>query len=347
MQITAITDQLGAALAAFSSASRLYALSIDGDDANLMVEAFLADDMLQGTGQRDIIALSTNAQLQLAPLLGRQAALEVSLADGSRIQFLGEVTQAAMLGSEGGFARYRLRLTPWLWRLSQVRNSRVWQDKTVTAIVDEVFDAYAPLAQWRWSEETEPFMADAMARSYCCQYRESDLDFVQRLLTEEGLAWRLEQLEDGVGVVVFADSSQQSATPEDVSSKAEGSIRFHGVRAGEASDTVQALQKRRSVTSSLTTLLSYDYKAKQAVNASALSHLKSGKLPPLESYDVPGQYAYTNSAQALRYADIQMQGREAASQLYRGRSTVRTMVAGTRFSLTQGPLSATPDAAPS
>ena len=347
MQITAITDQLGAALAAFSSVSRLYALSIDGDDANLMVEAFLADDMLQGTGQRDIIALSTNAGLQLAPLLGRQAALEVSLADGSRTQFRGEITQAAMLGSEGGFARYRLRLTPWLWRLSQVRNSRVWQDKTVTAIVDEVFDAYAPLAQWRWSEETEPFMADAVARSYCCQYRESDLDFVQRLLTEEGLAWRLEQLDDGVGVVVFADSSQQTATPEDASSKAGSGIRFHGVRAGEVSDTVQALQKRRSVTTSLNTLLSYDYKAKQAVNAGALSRLKSGKLPPLESYDVPGQYAYTNSAQALRYADIQMQGREAASQLYRGRSTVRTMVAGTRFTLTQGPLSATPDAAPS
>jgi len=106
-----------------------------------------------------------------------------------------------MLGSEGGLARFRVRLTPWLWRLSQVRNSRVWQDKTVVEIVDEVFEGYAPLAQWRWSEEAEPFMADAVARSYCCQYRESDLDFVQRLLTEEGLAWRYEQLEDGVGVM--------------------------------------------------------------------------------------------------------------------------------------------------
>ena len=148
-----------------------------------------------------MIVLSTNASVELAPLLGRQAALAVSLADGSRAQFRGEITQAAMLGSEGGLARFRVRLTPWLWRLSQVRNSRVWQDKTVVEIVDEVFEGYAPLAQWRWSEEAEPFMADAVARSYCCQYRESDLDFVQRLLTEEGLAWRCEQLEDGVGVM--------------------------------------------------------------------------------------------------------------------------------------------------
>ncbi|NYE59791.1 type VI secretion system VgrG family protein [Duganella sp. 1224] len=332
-------------LAQFSSATRLYELSLGGDDdtdlgsGGLLVEAFAADDSVQGVGPRDVIVLSTNASVELAPLLGKQAALAVSLADGTRTHFRGEITQAAMLGSEGGLARFRLRLTPWLWRLGQVRNSRVWQDRTVVEIVDEIFEGYAPRAQWRWSEETEPFMADAVARSYCCQYRESDLEFVQRLLTEEGLAWRYEHTDDGVAVVLFADSSQLSATPEDASSVAGGGIRFHGARVGEASDTIQALQARRRVTASLTTLLSYDYKAKQAVNASTPSRLPSGKLPPLESYDVPGQYAYANAAQAQRYADIQMQGREAAAQLWHGRSTVRTMAAGTRFTLTQGPLS--------
>jgi type VI secretion system VgrG family protein len=341
----ALIQTVLASLAQFTSVTRLYELTMDSDDGadlgagGLLVEAFAADDSVQGIGPRDVIVLSTNASVELAPLLGKQAALAVSLADGTRTQFHGEITQVAMLGSEGGLARFRLRLTPWLWRLSQVRNSRVWQERTVVEIVDEVFETYAPLAQWRWSEETEPFMADAVARSYCCQYRESDLDFVQRLLTEEGLAWRYEQLDDGVGVVLFADSSQLSATPEDASSEARGGIRFHGVRVGEASDTIQAMQARRSVTASLTTLLSYDYKAKQAVNASTPSRLPSGKLPPLESYDVPGQYSYANAVQAQRYADIQMQGREAAAQLWRGRSTVRTMAAGARFKLTQGPLS--------
>lgn len=348
----ALIEQVTTALAQFSSTTRLYELiladdlSADLGSGGLLVEAFAADDRVQGVGARDLIVLSTNALIALQPLLGRRASLAVSLADGSRTQFYGEITQAAMLGSEGGLARFRLRLTPWLWRLSQVRNSRVWQDKTVIEIVDAVFSDYAPLAQWRWSEEAEPFMADAVARSYCCQYRESDLDFVQRLLTEEGLAWRYEQLDDGVGVVLFADSSQDGATPEDPSSESGGGIRFHGVRAGEASDTIQALQARRSVTASLTTLLSYDYKAKQAVSASTPSQLAPGKLPALESYDAPGQYAYANAAQAQRYADLQMQGREAVAQLWRGRSTVRTMMAGTRFSLTQGPLQSVADSAP-
>jgi type VI secretion system secreted protein VgrG len=351
-----LLEQITTALAQFSSATRLYALKLgkdeDKDDGvdlgsgGLLVEAFAADDLVQGAGARDIIVLSTNAHIALAPLLGQPASLEVSLVDGSRATFSGDITQAAMLGSEGGLARFRLRLTPWLWRLSQVRNSRVWQDKTVVEIVESVFEGYQPLAQWRWSEETDAFVAAVSARSYCCQYRESDYDFVNRLLTEEGLAWRFEETEDGQRLVLFADSSQLSATAEDASSAASGGIRFHGVRVGEKQDTIQALQARRGVSASLTTLLSYDYKAKKSVSASAPARQQFGKLPQLENFDVPGQYAYAGSGQAQHYAELQMQAREARGQLWRGRSTVRTLAAGTRVNVTQGPLAAADGSVP-
>jgi uncharacterized protein involved in type VI secretion and phage assembly len=139
-----------------------------------------------------------------------------------------------MLGSDGGFARYRIRISPWLWRLGQVRNSRVWQDKSVIEIVDAVFASWLPLARWRWSDDTGPFMADTNPRSYCCQYRESDLDFVRRLLGEEGLSWRFEQREGGAELVIFADSTQACAVPEDASSASGRGIRYHGVSAVEA-----------------------------------------------------------------------------------------------------------------
>ncbi len=342
--MTNLTEKITASLSQFASASRLYALTV-GDGASelgsggLLVEAFAADDAVQGIGGRDVIVLSTDAHISLAPLLGQRASLEVSLADGSRTRFDGDISEVAMLGSEGGLARYRLRLAPWMWRLSQVRNSRVWQDKTVIEIVEEVFEPYGALAKWRWSDETGPFMDGAVARSYCCQYRESDLDFVQRLLTEEGLAWRFEQGEDGPAAVLFADSTQLTAVPEDPSSEADGGIRFHNVRAGERQDTVQALRAQRNISSSLTTVLSYDYKSKQAVSASTPSRLRNGSMiPPLESFDVPGQYAYSGSEQAQRYADLQMQGKEARGHMWRGRSTVRTLRAGTRITIIDAPL---------
>ncbi|TWI66188.1 Rhs element Vgr protein [Pseudoduganella lurida] len=333
-------------LAQFSSTTRLYALTSPADSAvsDLLVEAFCADDAVQDVGARDVIVLSTSAHVDLDALLGETASLEVTLADGTRTAFTGDITEAAMLGSEGGLARYRVRLTPWLWRLTQVRNSRVWQDLTVVDIVDAVFASYEPLARWRWSDEVQAFLAEVPARSYCCQYRESDFDFVLRLLTEEGLAWRYEETEEGRRVVLFADSTSPLAVPADASSAAGGGIRFHGARALESSDTIQALQAHRRVTATLTTLLSYDYKAKQAVTASVPSREQFGKLPALESYDMPGQYAFATAAHARHYATLQTQAREARSHQWRGRSTVRTLAAGTRVDVTQGPLAGAGDA---
>jgi uncharacterized protein involved in type VI secretion and phage assembly len=150
----ALTKQITTALGQFSSETRLYALTVEDDAANvgshdLLVEAFAADDEVQGIGQRDIIVVSTDPYMPLEPLLGRQAALEVSLVNGNRTRFAGDIIEIAMLGSDGGLTRYRLRLSSWLWRLSQMRNSRVWQDKTVIDIVDSVFKSYLPLARWR------------------------------------------------------------------------------------------------------------------------------------------------------------------------------------------------------
>ena len=340
----ALTEKILASLAQFSSATRLYALTV-GDDpldrvaGGLLVEAFAADEAVQGIGVRDIIVLAADAHISAQSLLGQPATLEVSLADGSRTRFGGDISEVAMLGSNGGLARYRLRLSPWMWRLSQVRNSRVWQDETVIDIVESVFEAYAPLAIWRWSDETGPFMDGAVPRSYCCQYRESDLDFVQRLLTEEGLGWRFEQTDDGPGVVLFANSTYGSAMPDDASSAADGGVRFHNVRAGEQQDTVQALRAERTITATLTTVLSSDYKSRQAVTASASARCRNvATIAALESYDTPGQYAYANVEQAQRYANLQMEGREARAQLWSGRSTLRTLRAGTRITICEAPL---------
>ncbi|QYF95422.1 type VI secretion system tip protein VgrG [Massilia sp. PAMC28688] len=338
-----LTEQIVTAIADLHSTTRLYALSftddVQGITKPLLVEAFFATDALQHTGARDIIALSTDPLVGLDALLGRSAELHISLADGTRSVFAGDITGAAMLGSNGSLTRYRIRLSHWIWRLSRVRNSRVWQDKTVAQIIDDVFNAYSPVAKWRWSDEAGPFIEQAVPRSYCCQYRETDLDFVQRLLAEEGLAWRYEQSEEGPMAVLFADSTQLSAVPEDPSSKADGGIRFHNARAGEQQDTVQALQAQFGIGSTLTTVLSYDYKSKKVIAASAPARMQNGStLPVLESFDVPGQYAYADADQAKRYADLHMEGIESRRQLWRGRSTVRTLRAGTRLTITGAPL---------
>lgn len=65
--IAELTETLTAALAQFSTASRLYALTVGDGSADLgsgglLVEAFAAEDAVQGIGGRDVIVVSTDAQ---------------------------------------------------------------------------------------------------------------------------------------------------------------------------------------------------------------------------------------------------------------------------------------------
>jgi type VI secretion system secreted protein VgrG len=347
---SAIVGQVLSALSEFSSHSRLYELTFKDqrNGAGLLVEAFAADEQLLGIGGFDVIALSTRAKVAHSSLLGQEACLQISLADGTRAGLSGLVSQMATLGSDGGLSRYRLRLSPWIWLLTQTRNSRAWQDKTVIEIVDSVFEAYQPYARSIWSGEVGSFMRDAVARSYCCQYRESDFDFVTRLLTEEGLAWRFEEHEDGSRMVLLADSSQLCAAPEDVSSEAGGGIRYHAASAIDKSDSIQYLQAHRKLGVSVVTVLSYDYKTKQSVTVSVPTKYPIGgkNAQAVESFDCPGQYAYADARQARRYAELKMEAHEARGFVWQGRSTVRTLRPGTRICITDIPMKKYRDEAP-
>lgn len=322
------------ALREFASDTRLYELSAGAAGEGLLVEAFHADDALHSVGGRDIVLLSTDARIDPLSLLGEAASLRISLADGSRAAFGGHIVQAAKLGGNGGLARYRITLAPWLWLLTRTLNSRAWQDESVIEIVDAVFAAYQPQAAWAWSGEVRAFMAERGTRGYCCQYRESDFDFVSRLLGDEGLTWRFDYRDGQERMVIFADST---LCPEDASSEAGGGIRYHAAGALEHSDAIQSMQLHRSISSGAVTLASYDYKAKRVVTSNVPTNIEQRRPGP-EHYDYLGQYAFANAAVARRYAEAAMESIEARSGEMHARSTVRTLRAGTRITVTQAPL---------
>ncbi len=135
-------------------------------------------------------ALGRDAHLELKTLIGQPALVEL-LCQESRSELRpwhGHIVAAALMGSDGGLARYRLVIEPWLAVLAHRVDAWVFQDLSVAQIIDDVFAGYDGqgklIPAWRWE------LADAsvyLKRSLCIQYHESDLDFVQRLMREEGL----------------------------------------------------------------------------------------------------------------------------------------------------------------
>src|SRR5881628_1442940 len=93
--------------------------------------------------------------------------------------FNGYVTRFAPEGMAGRYFRYHLGMRPWLWFLTRTADCRIFQDKTVPDILKEVF-AKHPVAAFDDSALTDLYTR----REYCVQYRETDFNFVGRLMEE-------------------------------------------------------------------------------------------------------------------------------------------------------------------
>jgi type VI secretion system secreted protein VgrG len=338
-----------AQLLTLDSATRLYDIEIDGlsQATPLQLEAFTGEESLSTLYHFDLLLLSTNARIDLGTLVGRQARLITRLSDGSDFPRSGYISRAERLGADGALSRYRIRIVPWLWLATQRTDCRVFQEKSVLQIVESVFSAYAPRAHWQFAEGVESFMEAAPLRSYCVQYRESDYAFVARLLTEEGLGYCFAEQADVElsdqpchSLLIFANTD---ALPEDtVSAHALGGagVRFHKAGSQESQDAVTAFGAQRILQAAVSATLSWDYKGKRSVSVSVPTDQDFGSknAPQLETYDVPGAYAFADSSAAERYTGLAREALEARNKHFAGSASVRSFRPGHRFVLSSSPL---------
>jgi type VI secretion system VgrG family protein len=328
---------ISAQLVALSGAQRLHRLALPGA-GDLVVERWSGEESLSTHFNYVIDFLSLDAGLDLEAWLGQRATLSTRAASGADIERAGLVSDAALLGSDGGVARYRISLRPWMWCLEHGRHSRVFQERNVQEIVAAVFEGYAGIARWHWSDEVAGFLGSDRKRSYCVHYRVSDAAFVQRILAEEGLGWRVENDSEapaGHCMVIFSDSGAQ---PEDATSAGVG-VRFHRSEATEGEDTVQALGRSRRLGSNLLTLVSADYKCSAAQGAHVPVN-GGGAQSSRESYDPLGAYAFADGRDGDRLARLQAEALEARNQAWRGRGSVRSLRSGQWVRIGQMPASA-------
>jgi type VI secretion system VgrG family protein len=314
----------------FTQSSRVLRLHTPLGDDVLLAESLHAEEAI-GTGYRlRVSALSTDAGLPLKSLLGQPVLLELLAGpfQGTR-PFHGHVTAAEMTGANGGLARYTLTIEPWTAFLALGRDSRVFQDKSIVDIIDTVLSGYdgkgrlAPA--WRFQVDRSLYPL----RSLTTQYQESDLAFVRRLMSEEGLFAFFEHEADpdgaalGAHTLVIADSND-AFTPN-----TQTMVRFTQPGAVMREDSIDRWRTETRLATNAVELRSWDYRARQVRAVGA-----AGQDPvELASRDVPGVYAYTSRAHGARIAERQLQALEAGKVVHVGAGTVRTFTPGTTFTL--------------
>lgn len=318
----------------FSAESRLFRLDGEGAMSSLQVEGWAAREGLSALGEMRVVALAEDATLDLNDMISRPATLWARCADGTEAGRSGVVREAEMLGGNPGMARYRLTLAPWLWLATQRRESRIYENQPVLEIVRHVLDTY-PGYTYKVSAEVETHLADLPARPYTTQYRETDYDFLSRLLAESGLGWTTVEDDSAPArhaVLIFADSRTLA---EDAQSASVG-VRFQRAHATESQDGVQAFARRQRRGVERVTVLGWHGSGKHAISGQALAGPASGsddESAGLEWFEPLGHGGLLNQAHAQFQATLMMQAVQASAETFVGRGNVRTFRSGTRFTL--------------
>ncbi|HET7542090.1 MAG TPA: type VI secretion system tip protein TssI/VgrG [Polyangiaceae bacterium] len=132
----------------------------------------------------EVEASSTRSDIDAGDLLGQLVTINLGLVgmEVSERSWNGRVVRMRYLDTDPhGNSHYQLTLRPWLWQLTLSADCRIFQDKTVLEILTEVFGRYASADFESHLSETYP------SREYVVQYRETDFQFVSRLLEREGI----------------------------------------------------------------------------------------------------------------------------------------------------------------
>ena len=206
-----MTDTLYNAESAVAGSLNRYRLDIPSCSSSLDVEDFNGNERLSKTYQYDILFTSADTDLDATQFLLKSASLTIGtgtlqvLIDQKVVH--GVVTDFSRISSSADEAKYRLTLEPSLALLDkQFRTHRFFVNKSVQDVVTQILEEHS-FKSWEYEfalKQTYP------KREQINQYHESDLAFIERLLSEVGIFYFFSlQAETQTEVVHFGD--KQSA----------------------------------------------------------------------------------------------------------------------------------------
>jgi type VI secretion system secreted protein VgrG len=170
-----------------------------GDDV-LLFHGMHAREEMSRLSEYQVDLLSPRDNVEVDKILGRMVTVRLELPDGSDRFFNGYVTRFAQSGQFGSYTRYRALVRPWLWFLTRTADCRIFQELTVPDIVKAVFGDHST------ADFAFELTGDYRTWTYCVQYRETDFNFVSRLLEEEGIYYYFRHTK-GHDTLVLTDST--------------------------------------------------------------------------------------------------------------------------------------------
>ncbi|HEY5314793.1 MAG TPA: type VI secretion system tip protein VgrG [Pirellulales bacterium] len=285
----------------------------------LLLDSFSGREAMSTPYHFDVHLRSANDSISFGSLVGKPAAIELKTAAGQRY-FHGIISEFVQDSKNEGLALYHASLVPWLANLSHTADCRIFQNKKVPDIVKQIFQDLG------FNDYKLKLSGSYQPRVYCVQYRETDLDFVSRLLEEEGIFYFFEHTADKHTLVIGDTPSVHQPCP----GQSSGSYVPAGGDRGK--DAIHSWTQQQSIRPSKYVMTDYNFETPSTdlkVNAPTVSTV--GKNEKLEVYDYEGRFQKRDVGERL--VKLRIQEYEASHTQISGSGDVRSLVPGYLFDL--------------
>jgi type VI secretion system secreted protein VgrG len=266
--------------------------------------------------------LSARVDIDPNKLLGKPLSLAIELRDGAKRHVHGYVTRFAAGMHKGRQFGWQATIRPWLWFLTRTADCRIFQDKTVPEIVEAVFKDHGAIADFEFK-----LIKSYRTRVYCVQYRESDFNFIARLLEDEGIYWFFKHSDGGHQLMLVDDAGSH----DDV----DGQTAYpHYDNPGQAppdSEYVSQWRYAHEVQTGKSVLASYDFERPTTELLVNTEHARGHDQADLEVFDWQGDWVQRADGQHL--TDTRIDEQQCRWQRCSASSNAHTLATGRCFEL--------------
>jgi len=295
-----------------------------GEDV-LLFHAMSAREEMSRPFEFQLDLLSTKDDVKFDQILGKNVTLKLGLPDEKTRFFNGYVTRIVQGGMYGRYHRYFATVSPWLWFLTRTADCRIFQDMKVPDIIKQVF-ADHPSADFKL-ELTGTYKK----WTYCVQYRETDFNFVSRLMEQEGIGYYFRHT-DGHDTMVLTDSTSKH-TPAPGYEKLPFIAPMQQVKPD--TEHVNAWDFGQQVQPGVFVHDDYDLE-RPSVELKTNKKLPRGYTPSdYEMYDYPG--AYVQSSDGEHYASVRIDEIGTQFESAHAASNARGIAVGSTLTLEHHP----------
>ena len=294
----------------------------------LLVRQMSGTEALSEPYQWDLDLLSEKGDINADDLLGQKVALAFTMANGKKRYFHGYVTELSQGGWLQRYYRYHATVRPWYWLLTRTADCRIYQEMTVPQIFEKVVQQYG------FTDYELRLSGTYQTREYCVQYRETDFNFLSRLLEHEGIYFFFEHAETKHTLVLMDDPGQHKTF--------EGyeTVPYYGPGGKDAlreRDHLEAWSYTKAVQSGSFATTDFDFEKPRKSLASSATISRQHQQSTFEVFDYPGALSQLESSQSDVTTKIRIQELQAGYMVANGHGNAAGLAAGWKFTLDKFP----------